>query len=149
VGFVSCDYSATPLPKKLGITDWSRVALVGAPKGFGATVGVERNARGAADVIVFFTANQADLKRRFGALAGRLESAGGLWVAWPKKSAKVPTDLSFEEVQRIGLEAGLVDNKSCAIDETWQALRFVIRREDRPAREDARHTGARSARPRA
>jgi hypothetical protein len=149
VGFVSRDYSATPLPKKLGITGSSRVALVGAPKGFGATVGVERNARGPADVIVLFTTERTELTRRFGALAERLESAGGLWVAWPKKSAKVPTDLSFEEVQRIGLEAGLVDNKSCAIDETWQALRFVIRREDRPARADARRTGARSARPRA
>jgi hypothetical protein len=146
---VSRDYSATPLPKKLGITDSSRVALVGAPKGFGATVGVERNARGAADVIVFFTSKRAELARRFGPLADRLESAGGLWVAWPKKSAKVLTDLSFEEVQRIGLEAGLVDNKSCTIDETWQALRFVIRREDRPVRGDARRTGARSARPRA
>ena len=128
---MSRDYSATPLPKKLGITDSSRVALVGAPKGFGATVGVERNARGAADVIVFFTRKRAELARRFEPLAERLESAGGLWVAWPKKSAKVPTDLSFEEVQRIGLEAGLVDNKSCAIDETWQALRFVYRLEDR------------------
>jgi hypothetical protein len=146
---VSRDYSATPLPKKLGITDSSRVALVGAPKGFGATVGVERNARGAADVIVFFTSERAELARRFVPLADRLESAGGLWVAWPKKSAKVLTDLSFQEVQRIGLEAGLVDNKSCTIDETWQALRFVIRREDRPARGDARRIGARSARPRA
>jgi len=112
-------------------------------------VGVERNARGAADVIVFFTSKRAELARRFGPLADRLESAGGLWVAWPKKSAKVLTDLSFGEVQRIGLEAGLVDNKSCTIDETWQALRFVIRREDRPVRGDARRTGARSARPRA
>ena len=146
---MSRDYSATPLPKKLDITDASRVALVGAPKGFGATVGVERNARGTADVIVLFTAERAELTRRFRALAARLESAGGLWIAWPKKSAKVPTDLSFEEVQRIGLEAGLVDNKSCAIDETWQALRFVIRREDRPAREGARRTGARLAPPRA
>ena len=145
---MSRDYSATPLPKKLGITASSRVALVGAPKGFGATVGVERNARGA-DVIVFFASRRTDLERRFGQLAERLDPAGGLWVAWPKKRATVPTDLSFEEVQRIGLEDGLVDNKSFAIDETWQALRFVIRREHRPARADARRTGARSARLRA
>ena len=146
---MSRDYSATPLPKKLGITEGSRVALVGAPKGFGATVGVERNARGAADVIVLFTTRRADLVRRFASLAARLEPTGGLWVAWPKKSAKVATDLAFEDVQRVGLEAGLVDNKSCAVDDTWQALRFVIRREDRPARAGARRTGARSARPRA
>jgi hypothetical protein len=146
---VSRDYSATPLPKKLGITDSSRVALVGAPKGFGARVGVERNARGSVDLIVLFTTRRADLARRFASLAARLEPAGGLWVAWPKKSAKVATDLAFEDVQRVGLEAGLVDNKSCAVDDTWQALRFVIRREDRPPRSGARRTRARSARPRA
>jgi hypothetical protein len=130
---VSRDYSSTPLPKKLGITEEARVSLVGAPEGFSATVGVERNARGEADVIVLFTTRLADLGRRFEDLARRLDPAGGLWVVWPKKSAKVATDLSFEEVQRVGLEAGLVDNKSCAIDDTWQALRFVIRRENRPA----------------
>jgi hypothetical protein len=143
------DYSGTPLPKKLGIDELSRVALVGAPRGFGASIGVERNARGQADVILFFTTKGADLSRRFGSLAERLTPAGGLWVAWPKKSAEVPTDLSFEDVQRVGLEAGLVDNKSCAIDETWQAVRFVIRREDRPGRSNARRTAAPSGRPRA
>lgn len=146
---MSRDYSSTPLPKKLGITEEARVTLVGAPKGFSAIVGVERNARGAADVIVLFTTKRAELERRFRPLAERLEPAGGLWVAWPKKSAKVATDLSFEEVQRIGLEAGLVDNKSCAIDDTWQALRFVIRRKDRPALAGARRSPAPSARPRA
>jgi hypothetical protein len=142
------DYSGTPLPKKLGIEGSSRVALVGAPRGFGASIGVERNARGQADVILFFATKGAELSRRFASLAERLTPAGGLWVAWPKKSAEVPTDLSFEEVQRVGLGAGLVDNKSCAIDETWQAVRFVIRREDRPARSTARRTAAPSGRPR-
>jgi hypothetical protein len=61
-----------------------------------------------------------------------LSHSGGLWVAWPKKASRIHSDLSFEEVQSIGLEAGLVDNKSCSIDEDWQALRFVNRREDRP-----------------
>ena len=143
------DYSNTPLPKKLGIGESSRVAIVGAPRGFSASIGIKRSARGATDVIVLFTTRRAELERRFGALAQRLEPAGGLWVAWPKKSVDTPTDLSFEVVQRIGLAAGLVDNKSCSIDDTWQALRFVIRREDRPAREAARRSGARSARPRA
>jgi hypothetical protein len=146
---VARDYSTTPLPKKLGIDEEARVALVGAPRGFGAKVGVSRSTRAAADVILFFTTRRAELERRFGSLARRLESAGGLWIAWPKRSADTPTDLTFEEVQRIGLAAGLVDNKSCSIDDTWQALRFVIRREDRPAREAARRSGARSARPRA
>jgi len=143
------DYSRTPLPKKLGIGESSRVAVVGAPRGFAQSIGVSPRARGAADVIVFFTIRRVELERRFGSLAGRLKPAGGLWVAWPKKSAGTATDLSFDEVQRIGLAAGLVDNKSCAIDETWQALRFVIRREDRPAREAARRSEARSAPPRA
>lgn len=143
------DYSTTPLPKKLGIGESSRVAVVGAPRGFAQSIGVSPRARGAVDVLVFFTTRRAELERRFGSLAGRLEPAGGVWVAWPKRSADTPTDLSFEDVQRIGLAAGLVDNKSCAIDETWQALRFVIRREDRPAREAARRSGARSAPPRA
>jgi hypothetical protein len=146
---VARDYSTTPLPKKLGIGESSRVTVVGAPPGFAKRIGVLPRARGAADVIVFFTSRRTELERRFGPLAGRLEPAGGMWVAWPKKSADTPTDLSFEVVQRIGLSAGLVDNKSCSIDDTWQALRFVIRREDRPAREAARHSGARSARPRA
>jgi hypothetical protein len=142
------DYSTTPLPKKLGIGDSSRVAVVGAPHGFAQSTGVSPRARGPVDVIVFFTARRAELERRFSSLAGRLEPAGGLWVAWPKKSAETATDLSFEVVQGIGLAAGLVDNKSCSIDGTWQALRFVIRLEDRPAREAARRSGARSARPR-
>jgi hypothetical protein len=146
---VARDYSTTPLPKKLGIGESSRVAVVGAPRGFAQSIGVSPRARGAVDVLVFFTTRRAELERRFGPLAGRLEPAGGVWVAWPKKSADTPTDLSFEDVQRIGLAAGLVDNKSCAIDETWQALRFVIRREDRPARQAARRRGARSDPPRA
>jgi hypothetical protein len=146
---VSRSYSTTPLPKKLGIGESSRVALVGAPRGFGETLGISQRVRGAADVIVFFATRRAELERRFGSLAGRLTPAGGLWIAWPKKSAALPGDLSSEAVQRIGLDAGLVDNKSCSIDATWQALRFVIRVEDRPAREAARRSGARSARPRA
>jgi hypothetical protein len=81
---------------------------------------------------VVFATRQGELIRHFPVLARRLEPDGGLWVAWPKKSAKVETDLSFEAVQKVGLDAGLVDNKSCSIDETWQALRFVYRLADRP-----------------
>jgi hypothetical protein len=126
------DYSSTPLPRKLGIGDGSRVALAGAPDGFAELLGVAPRARGRADVIVFFTTRRAELERRFPGLARRLDPAGGLWIAWPKKAARVATDLDFGAVQGVGLAAGLVDNKSCAIDETWQALRFVVRRADRP-----------------
>ena len=102
------DYSATPLAKKLG-------------------------AKPGAGVVVFFTTSRADLARRFAALKKTLEPADGLWVAWPKKASKIETDLDFESVQSIGLEAGLVDNKSAAIDGDWQALRFVYRLSDRPS----------------
>jgi hypothetical protein len=100
------DYSATPLAKKLG-----------AKPGVG--------------VLVFFTTERAELDRRFAALEETMNDADGLWVAWPKKASKIETDLDFGAVQQTGLEAGLVDNKSCAIDGEWQAVRFVRRREDR------------------
>jgi hypothetical protein len=127
------DYSQTPLPRKLGIKEGSRVALQSAPVGFAERLGVRPRRRGELDVAVHFATRRGDLTRAFAPLARRLAPAGGLWVAWPKKSANLPTDLSFEAVQGIGLAAGLVDNKSCSIDETWQALRFVYRLEDRPA----------------
>ena len=125
------DYSATPLPKKLGIKEGSRVALTKAPDGFADELGVKPRLRGEFDVAVLFATHQGELTRAFTPLVRRLAPAGGLWVAWPKKSSGVATDLTFDSVQRTGLDAGLVDNKSCAIDDTWQALRFVIRLSDR------------------
>jgi hypothetical protein len=130
VGRASYD---TPLPQKLGIKDGSRVALLGAPRGLAEQLGVKSRARGELDVILLFANRYGELKRAFTPLARRLAPAGGLWVAWPKKSSSVETDLSFEAVQRVGLDAGLVDNKSCSIDETWSAARFVYRLRDRPA----------------
>jgi hypothetical protein len=127
------DYSQTPLPQKLGIKEGSRVALQSAPPGFAEALGVEPRLRGELDVVVLFATRRGELTRAFAPLARRLTPAGGLWIAWPKKSAGLESDLTFETVQGIGLEAGLVDNKSCSIDETWQALRFVYRVEDRPA----------------
>jgi hypothetical protein len=100
------DYSATPLTTKLG-------------------------ARPGADVVVYFTATRAELERRFAKLKRTLGPADGLWIAYPKESSKLETDLTFEEVQRIGLDAGLVDNKSIAFDDDWSAVRFVYRLEDR------------------
>ena len=121
------DYSSTPLPKKLGIKEGSRVALQKAPPGFAKELGVKPRVRGEFDVAVLFATRQGELTRAFTPLARRLAPAGGLWVAWPKKASGVSTDLTFDSVQKTGLDAGLVDNKSCAIDDTWQALRFVIR----------------------
>ena len=100
------DYSGTQLSQKLG-------------------------AKPGAGVVVFFTTSCEDLERRFAELKATLDPADGLWIAWPKRSAKINGDLTFESVQEIGLAHGLVDNKSCSIDERWQALRFVYRLEDR------------------
>jgi hypothetical protein len=135
----SKEYSSTSLAKKLGIGAGSQVALVGTPPGFRAALDplpsgarVRSRPRGELDVVVFFTTQRAELARRFAGLAEPLTNAGGLWVAWPKKASRIDSDLSFEIVQRVGLEAGLVDNKSCSIDQDWQALRFVSRLQDRP-----------------
>jgi hypothetical protein len=89
-------------------------------------------AKPGADVLVYFTSTAAELERRFGALKGTLGPADGLWIAWPRKASQLETDLDFDTVQRIGLDAGLVDNKSAAVDEDWQAVRFVYRKSDRP-----------------
>jgi len=88
-------------------------------------------AKPGAAVTVFFTTSRAELETRFSALKETLAPADGLWVAWPKKASKIETDLDFAAVQQTGLDAGLVDNKSCAIDEDWQAVRFVYRLADR------------------
>jgi hypothetical protein len=135
------DYSATPLSKKLGIADGSSVAVLHAPEGFDRVLGplpagvrLRTRAGSREDVLVYFAMRGAELGRRLGWLKRRLDPAGGLWIAWPKKSSTIDTDLSFEMVQGAGLEAGLVDNKSCSIDEEWQALRFVYRLKDRPGR---------------
>jgi hypothetical protein len=132
------DYSGTPLWKKLGIKEGHAVAFVSDPAGFRDLlepmppgVEVRRPARGALDVVVLFATRRSDLAGRFGTLARAIDPAGGLWIAWPKKASPLAGDLTFEVVQRIGLDAGLVDNKSCSIDADWQALRFVVRKGDR------------------
>jgi hypothetical protein len=137
----SKDYSSTPLARKLGISAGAEVAIVGSPAGLrGALaplppgVRIHSRPRGKLDVIVFFSAQSEELTRRFRGLARTLTDAGGLWVAWPKKASKIDSDLTFERVQAVGLGAGLVDNKSCSIDDDWQALRFVFPLKDRPAR---------------
>jgi hypothetical protein len=84
------------------------------------------------EVVVLFTTSRAELERRFAELKATLAPADGLWIAWPKKASGIETDLSFDEVQRIGLAEGLVDNKSAAVDDDWQAVRFVYRLRDRP-----------------
>jgi hypothetical protein len=127
---VTAGYSGTPLERKLGIKAESRVRIVNPPDGF--TLDAGRPARGRADVIVFFTRSRRELERRFAALARAIEPNGGLWVAWPKRSSGVATDLDENVVRDVALAAGLVDNKVCAIDEVWSGLRLVYRLRDRP-----------------
>lgn len=132
------DYSGTPLPKKLGIREGARVYMDGAPEGFDAALGplptgVDRLGRAGAamDVVLLFVTQERDLRARFAKLAAGLDPTGRLWVAWPKKASSVASDLGFDTVQRIGLDAGLVDNKSASLTEEFQGVQFVYRLKDR------------------
>lgn len=132
-------YSGTPLPKKLGIRSGSRVAVLSPPDGFLDStlaplpdeVELRSRARGPLDVILFFTKRRAELERRFDTLAGALDRAGALWVAWPKGSSGVTTDLTENVVRDVALPKGLVDTKVAAIDDVWSGLKLVIRLENR------------------
>jgi len=133
-------YSGTPLPKKLGITAGKRVALLHAPDGIEAiiqpmpadvTLRHSLKGTGTFDVIVLFVTTQAALQRDYCRAVERLESSGGLWIAWPKKTSGVVTDLNENLLRELCLPSGLVDNKVCAIDQTWSGLRFVRRIKDR------------------
>jgi hypothetical protein len=133
-------YSGTPLVRKLGIKPGARVALIAAPEGFEAVLGelpdgvaLASRLRGPFDVIIAFYVYRAKLEQRLPALRSALDQDGGLWLAWPKRSSGVETDLGDGVVRELGLAAGLVDNKVCAIDATWSGLRFVYRLEDRGA----------------
>jgi hypothetical protein len=139
-GVPAAGYSGTPLPRKLGIKAGARLALIGAHEGFDLTLGSlpddvtvsRRLGRGSRDVIVAFFSRRAMLERRLPALRAALDPAGGLWVAWPKRASGVETDVTEDVVRTLGLAAGLVDNKICAIDQVWSGLRLVYRLRDRP-----------------
>jgi hypothetical protein len=128
-------YSGTPLPKKLGIPPEGHVALLDAPEGFEKSLGslpvevrLRRTARGApARRVMLFVRSRAGLRRRLATATRALDEEGGLWIAWPKKSSGVATDVSQEDVRRTGLASGLVDYKICAIDGTWSGLLFARR----------------------
>jgi hypothetical protein len=132
-------YSGTPLAKKLGFKEGHRVAFPSAPDGFRALLGelpagvtVKERASAPLDVIVFFTKSRAELERRLPTLRRAMDPAAGLWVAWPKRSSGVETDMTEDVARELGLANRLVDNKVCAIDEVWSGLRLVIRLKDRP-----------------
>ena len=137
---MSAGYSGTPLARKLGIEEGHRVATLGAPAHFrglleplpkGARVRADLRGRGSYDVLVVFVRSERELRDRFERARARLESDGGLWVSWPKRSSPLATTLRESDVRTFGLSTQLVDNKICAVDEDWSALRFVVRRRDR------------------
>ncbi len=132
-------YSGTPLARKLGIGEDDEVVVLWAPDGFSdrlaAQVGDEAEIRSDLaeaplfDVIVAFVTWRAELENQLDLLRSRMAPACGLWIAWPKRASKVPTDMSDHVIREIALPTGLVDNKVCAIDQTWTGTRLVIRRE--------------------
>lgn len=133
-------YSGTPLPRKLGIRQGGNIALLDVPSNIDRELGkvvreIKNPTGGSArplDFVLVFVKNKDDLKRQIPKLAARLAPTGILWIAWPKKSSGISSDLSFNEVQSAGLALGMVDTKVCAVDETWSGLKFVIRLKDRP-----------------
>lgn len=131
-------YSGAPLPRKLGINEASVLAVIGDPGHFMLLVNplppdvrVRTSARGRADTAVFFTMRRRDLEGRIDSLARMVFPDGGLWVCWPKRASRVPTDMTEDVVREVVLPRGLVDVKVAAIDETWSGLRVVHRRENR------------------
>ena len=131
-------YSGTPLVQKLGIRPGHRLRLIGAPRGFAETVGplpaavrVFTGRVDSLDCVLLFVTTVAELEQEFAPTARTLAPAGMLWIAWPKKASKVPTDVTENRIRDIGLDAGLVDVKVCAIDNVWSGLKFVRRLRDR------------------
>jgi hypothetical protein len=132
-------YSERPLVEKLGIKSGQRIAIVGAPSGFPATLGNlpsgvrrARELRGAIEVIIYFARSRAELTRRIASSKRAMAPAGMLWLCWPKKTSAFESDLDGNVVREIGLAAGLVDVKVCAVDADWSGLKFVYRLRDRP-----------------
>jgi hypothetical protein len=124
-------YSNTPLHQKLGFKPGMKAHLIGAVYQVPAGVTTTSRARGALDFIHLFTTEQSQLGKRFPALAKALAPAGMLWISWPKGASQVATDLNENVVRELGLRAGLVDVKVCAVDEIWSGLKFVRRLKDR------------------
>ena len=131
-------YSGTPLAKKLGIKEASTLAVLNDPGHFQALldptpdgVKIRSSLRGKADVVVIFVVERAEFERRIDVAGRTIFPDGGIWIAWPKRASKVPTDMTEDVVREVALPLGLVDNKVCAIDEVWSGLRIVWRRERR------------------
>jgi hypothetical protein len=136
VSAVSAGYSGTALVQKLGFKPGMKVAVLSAPEGFDATLGVlpegvtiARRLGGSKDMVIVFVTERAVLMKRLDALRAAIAPNGMVWVAWPKKAAKMDTNITEDVVREVVLPTGLVDVKVCAIDETWSGLKIVIRKE--------------------
>ena len=137
---MSAGYSGTPLPAKLGVMAGQRIAWLSAPRGFDALVGdlpggvtVLRALRPPLDLLVQFATVRRELARRLPRLREAVFPDGAAWVAWPKRSSGVATDVTEDVVRELALPAGLVDVKVCAIDETWSGLKLVVPKAQRTA----------------
>jgi hypothetical protein len=133
-------YSATPLLKKLGIKPGARVLLLNAPAGYLTLLGPLPTGvtlldapEDGLDFVQLFSREAADVAEWFPRLQAALAPAGALWISWPKRAARIPTDLSENLIREMGLRQGLVDVKVCAVDENWSGLKFVYRLKDRAA----------------
>ena len=141
---VSAGYSGTPLPKKLGIVGDAVYTLINAPRGFTDLLGDvgdavhQRNLMPTIDVVVAFFTERAQLTAKWPALVDAAQPDGAIWVAWPKKTSGVATDLTEDVLRAVLLKTGWVDNKVAAIDDTWSGLRFVMRKELRSPKDRAR-----------
>ena len=130
-------YSGTPLPKKLGIKEGMTVGIIGeSPPGF-ALEDVPSGTRihhrlDPSDIFLIFATTSPAIEDLFHQAMNQIPAEGAIWVAWPKKSSGVATDLTEDTMRDLFLPTGMVDNKVCAIDETWSGLRFVVRKENRP-----------------
>ena len=135
---MSAGYSGTPLPKKLGIVGDVVFTVRHAPPTFKATLGDygeaiwQHNLIAPIDVVIAFFTERSALVAEWPALAEAAQPAGGVWICWPKQASRMPTDITENALRATLLKTGWVDNKVCAIDEVWSALRFVLRKENRP-----------------
>jgi hypothetical protein len=128
---VVTEYSNASLAQKLGIKESSSVLALHAPESFilnvGSSVEVRPHAVGQSEVVLAFFVQSSALEDQIESLSQKITPSGGLWIAWPKKSSKMATNMTDHVVRDLALPLGLVDNKVCAIDETWTGLRLVWR----------------------
>lgn len=136
----SAGYSGTPLPKKLGFKEGSRIWAIDAPKGYQELVNPLPAAAKLVsaltpetDVVHVFAKQRKDLEKTLKSLRPKIAEAAAVWVSWPKKTAGVPTDITEDVIRQVALPMGFVDIKVCAVDETWSGLKLVIRKELRQA----------------